>query len=330
MDGYTPRYALTDEIMGLVASICERVSSISALHKLDGRPHLRRANRIRSVHASLRIEANSLSLTQVRDVIDGKAVLGERREIQEVKNAYDAYGQLAQIDPYSMDDLRRMHGVMMRALGDGAGAFRSGDEGVFRGGELIFLAPPGWLVDHHMCALFAWLGEARAAVHPLILACVFHYEFVFIHPFSDGNGRMARLWHSAILAKWRPIFEFIPIESRIERFQEEYYAAIARCHAEGASTAFIAFMLRMIDGTLAEIAASGAWEGERVSPQVRRLIDVMDAGAAYSSAELMAMLSLHSREGFRRQYLRPALGAGLIRMTLPDKPNSRNQRYVRV
>lgn len=91
-------------------------------------------------------------------------------------------------------------------------------------------------------------------MHPLVLSSVFHYEFVFIHPFSDGNGRMARLWHTAILSKWKPIFEYIPIESQVEKFQEDYYDAIARCHVEGESTFFIEFMLSQIDKILDELS----------------------------------------------------------------------------
>lgn len=157
---------------------------------------------IRSIHSSLKIEANSLSLGQVRDVINGQLVLGEQKEILEVKNAYNAYEQLTEIDPYSAGDLKRLHGIMTR-----------------------------YTVEE---------------------SAVFHYEFVFIHPFADGNGRMARLWHTVILAKWKPVFAYIPIESQIEKFQDDYYRAIAECHETGDSDAFIEFMLRRIDNILDE------------------------------------------------------------------------------
>ena len=167
----------------------------------------------------MKIEANSLTLGQVRDVINGKVVLGEQKEIQEVKNAYAAYERLSKIDPYSIRHLKQFHGIMAKYLVEEAGEFRSGEEGVFNGDQCIFMAPPARLIPQLMNELFEWMKESQGEVHPLILSSVFHYEFVFIHPFSDGNGRMARLWHTAILAKWKPVFEFIPIESQIEKFQ---------------------------------------------------------------------------------------------------------------
>lgn len=197
---------------------------------------MRKNNRIKSIHSSLKIEANSLTLGQVRDVINGKAVLGEQKEIQEVKNAYTAYEHLVEINPYDIRHLKKFHGIMTKYLVEESGEFRSGEEGVFNGEQCIFMAPPARFVPQLMNDLFAWMKEARKDIHPLILSSVFHYEFVFIHPFADGNGRMARLWHTAILSKWKQVFEYIPIESRIEKFQDEYYDAIAQCHVAGEST----------------------------------------------------------------------------------------------
>ena len=170
-----------------------------------------------------------------------------------------------------------------------SGEFRRGEEGVFNGEQCIFMAPPARFVPQLMNQLFNWMKEAPGNVHPLILSSVFHYEFVFIHPFSDGNGRMARLWHTAILSKWKTVFEYIPIESQIEKFQDEYYDAIAKCHIDGTSTIFIEFMLSQIDKILDDISAQISEDQER-----------------------------------------PAIDMNLIRMTIPDKPNSRNQRYVKV
>ncbi|MFR7591220.1 MAG: Fic family protein [Longibaculum sp.] len=161
-------------------------------HNLDAKPHLRRNNRIKSIHSSLRIEANSLTIGEMKDVIDGKIVLGPKREIQEVKNAFQAYDMVKTLDPYSLNDLKKVHGVMENMLEIDAGYFRKGDEGVFNGKECIFMAPPPHLVTKLMSDLFSWMNENKKKVHPLIMSAVFHYEFVFIHPFSDGNGRMAR------------------------------------------------------------------------------------------------------------------------------------------
>ena len=163
-----------------------------------------------------------------------------------------------------------------------------------------------------------------------MVSSVFHYEFVFIHPFSDGNGRMARLWHTAILSKWKPIFEYIPIESQIEKFQDDYYDAIAKCHVHGEATVFIEFMLSQIDRILDDVSAQVSEENEKLSEGIKRLLEVMEYDIPYTSKALMEKLGLKSREGFRRNYLHPAIEMNLIRMTIPDKPNSRNQRYIKV
>ena len=326
---YTPPFTITNEIVSYVSSISEKVGRITATSNLETKPHLRKNNRIRSIHSSLRIEANSLSLGQVRDVINGKMVLGEQQEILEVKNAYAAYERLSEIDPYSIRDLKKFHGIMTKYIVEESGEFRRGEEGVFNGDQCIFMAPPARLVPQLMDELFGWMKRSGSSIHPLILSSVFHYEFVFIHPFSDGNGRMARLWHTAILAKWNPVFEYIPIESQIEKFQSEYYDAIAKCHVDGASTRFIEFMLSQIDKVLDDIGLQIADDNEQFTEYIKKLLASMEYDIPYTANALMERLGLHSREGFRRNYLRPALDMGLIRMTIPDKPNSRNQRYVK-
>lgn len=244
MTEYRPPFTITNEILSNVSSISEKIGCITAISSLEAKPHLRKNNRIKSIHSSLKIEANSLTLGQVRDVINGKTVLGEKKEIQEVKNAYTAYEQLSEIDPYNIVHLKKFHGIMTKYLVEESGEFRLGEEGVFDGDQCIFMAPPARFVPQLMRELFDWMKMAQGDIHPLILGSVFHYEFVFIHPFSDGNGRMARLWHTAILSKWKPIFEYIPIESQIEKFQNEYYEAIAKCHVVGESTIFIEFIDR--------------------------------------------------------------------------------------
>ena len=178
--------------------------------------------------------------------------------------------------------------------------------------------------------LFAWMKEVAREIHPLILSSIFHYEFVFIHPFSDGNGRMARLWHTAILYRWKPIFEYIPIESQIEKFQDDYYEAVAKCHVAGESTLFIEFMLAQVDKILDEITVQVDEDNEQLTEYIKKLLGVMEYDVPYTSNTLMEKLGLKSREGFRKNYLRPALDLQMIEMTIPDKPNSRNQRYRKV
>ena len=315
MNAYIPPFTITNEILSYVSTISEKIGRITAISNLENKPQLRKNNRIKSIHSSLKIEANSLSLGQVRDVINGRMVLGEQKEIQEVKNAYEAY--------------ERFHGIMTKYLVEESGDFRRGEEGVFNGEQCIFMAPPARIVPQLMNDLFNWMNKSKNTVHPLILSSVFHYEFVFIHPFSDGNGRMARLWHTAILAEWKPVFEYIPIESQIEKFQDEYYDAIAKCHINGESTIFIEFMLAQIDKILDDISIQISEDNSQLSEGIKKMLEVMDYDIPYSANALMENLGLKSKEGFRRNYLRPALDMNLIRMTVPDKPNSRSQRYLK-
>ena len=329
MGEYKPPFTITNKILSYVSSISEKIGRITAISDLEAKPHLRKNNRIQSIHASLKIEANSLTLGQVRDVINGKTVLGEQKEIQEVKNAYAAYERLSEIDPYNIQDLKQFHGIMTKYLLEESGEFRLGEEGVFNGEQCIFMAPPARLVPHLMNDLFDWMKEVQGNVHPLILSSVFHYEFVFIHPFSDGNGRMARLWHTAILSKWKSVFEYIPIESQIEKFQNEYYEIISKCHVAGESTLFIEFMLSQIDKILNDISAQIKERNAYLPENIQKLLKVMEYDVPYTSNALMERLGLKAREGFRRNYLHPAVEMDLIQMTIPDKPNSRNQRYVR-
>ena len=329
MGDYRPPFTITNQILTYVSSISEKIGRITATSNLESKPHLRKNNRIKSIHSSLKIEANSLSLGQVRDVINGKTVLGEQKEIQEVKNAYAAYEKISEINPFNINDLKKYHGIMTKYVVEESGDFRRGEEGVFNGEQCIFMAPPARLVSQLMDELFCWMNEAKQSVHPLILSSIFHYEFVFIHPFSDGNGRMARLWHTTILNQWNPIFEYIPIESQIEKFQEEYYEAISQCHINGESTVFIEFMLAQIDKILENISIQISEDNEHLSEYIKRLIEIMEYDIPYTSKTLMEKLGLKSKEGFRRNYLRPAIDLNLIQMTIPDKPNSRNQRYIK-
>ena len=329
MNNYVPPYTISNEMLELVSTISEKVGKISSHKELEAKPHLRRNNRIRSIHSSLKIEANSLSLSEVRNVINGHLVLGDQREIQEVKNAYAAYEQIPEINPSSIKDLKRIHGIMTDQTVNESGEFRKGEEGVFSGEKCIFVAPPPNMVNELMKNLFAWVAFNEGKVHPLIMSAVFHYEFVFIHPFSDGNGRMARLWHTVFLYRWRDVFLYIPIESQIEKFQSEYYDAIAKCHVNGNYDLFIEFMLDMIDQILDEVILQIDRASADISEYVKRMLNVMEYDIPYTSNAIMEALNLKSKETLRKNYINPALEAGFIRMTLPDKPNSKNQRNIK-
>lgn len=253
MNNYIPPFTITNDILALTSSIMEKVGRLNNYTNIDKKPILRKNNTINSIHSSLAIENNSLTLNQVKDVIDGKTVIGSQREIQEVKNAYDAYEELENINPYKVDELKRIHGIMTFLTIKDAGEFRNGDEGVFDGDNIIFMAPGPKLVPGLIDNLFTWMNNYKDEINPLIMSSVFHYEFVFIHPFSDGNGRMARLWQNVILSKWREIFKYVTIENQIKKYQNEYYEAINTCNINGDSTIFIEFMLKMINNTLEEL-----------------------------------------------------------------------------
>ncbi|HNZ77481.1 MAG TPA: Fic family protein [Bacilli bacterium] len=325
---YKPPFTITNEMLLRSMSITEKLGRITSFQSLKRMPTLRRNNKIKSIHSSLVIEANSLSLDQVRDVIAGKIVIGPQKEIQEVKNAYKAYEMINEFDEYSEADLLKAHGILTYLTVDESGKYRNHGEGVFSGEQVIFVAPSQDLVPGLMNNLFNWLKNDNET--PMLLkSCLFHYEFVFIHPFSDGNGRTVRLWQSVLLTKWNPIFEYIPIETRIQKYQSEYYDKIAECHKNGNSDRFVEFMLRLIDETLDEVIVNVSRETKNISDQVNRLLDVMEPDIPLSANEIMNRLGIKSKETLRARYLNPAIENGLIKMTLPDKPNSKNQRYVK-
>ena len=329
MADYRPPFTITNGMVKLVSEISVKIGRLDRYRELDTRPHLRRNNRIRSIHSSLAIEANELSLDAVRGVIDGRAVVGPQKEIQEVKNAYKAYDQVDRFDPFSIDALKRLHGVMTDLTIAESGEFRRGEEGVFDGGRCIFMAPPAKRVPSLMEDLFSWMNREKEDLHPLILSSVFHDEFVFIHPFADGNGRMARLWQAGILCAWNPIFQYLPIESQIHAFQPEYYEAIATCHREGQSNSFVLFMLEKIDETLDMVFRQTDSSDSIIGQYVKRLLDAMEYDVPYSANRIMELLHLKSRETLRKNYINPALEMGLIIMSNPDKPTSRNQTYMK-
>lgn len=249
MKNKKPPFEITNTIIDSVAEIAELVGRLTSTNQLSSNPTLRRSNRIRTIHGSLAIEQNTLSLEQVTAVLNGKHVLAPPKDIAEVKNAYEIYERLDELDPYSVDDLLTAHGIMTRELVDESGMFRTRPVGVVNqeGRVLHFGTLPQYVPDLVM-ELLDWVKNSD--VHMLIRSCVFHYEFELIHPFADGNGRVGRLWHTLLLSKWNPAFAWLPVESIIHDRQEEYYAAINASNGAGESTVFIAFMLSAIKASL--------------------------------------------------------------------------------
>ena len=240
---YTPPFTITEKMLHLVSEISEQTGALIARLGEDvPSPMLRKKNQIKTIHSSLAIENNTLSLRQVTDIVDGKHVLGAPDEIQEVKNAIEAYRLMPQLDAFKEKDLLKAHGLMMIDLVRRAGHYRQEGVGVFDGnGNCLHTAPPPGMVPQLMGDLFQWVKACKT--HPLIYSCVFHYEFEFIHPFIDGNGRMGRYWQTMLLARWKGIFAWLPVETIVKEHQQEYYNTIAKCDAAGESTLFIEFML---------------------------------------------------------------------------------------
>ncbi len=257
---YMPPLTITPDILNLVGSINNKTGRVGALCP-NPSLHQRRENRIRTIHSSLAIEHNSLSLEQVTALLEGKHVSGPARDILEVQNAIEAYAHLDTLNPTCIEHLLHAHGMLMRGLTSDAGRFRTGNVGVFDGDTLIHTGTPANYVPECMGNLFDWL---RSTTLPALLAsCVFHYEFEFIHPFSDGNGRTGRLWQSLILGAWEPLFLWLPIETMVKENQQRYYQALAASNAEASSTNFVEFMLHIIDDTLVEaLSVHGSTEEE--------------------------------------------------------------------
>ena len=320
---YVPPYRMTDRIVHLVAEISEQVGVITIQNEGTASPQLRRENQIKSIHSSLAIENNSLSLEQMTDILNGKRILGSPNEIREVKNAYEAYHLLLGLKPFSVKDLLRAHCVLMKDLTCEAGRFRSGGVGVFAGKQLVHMAPPASRVPELVEDLFSWLKNAD--VHPLIKSCVFHYEFEFIHPFADGNGRMGRMWQTLLLSQWKPVFAWLPVETLIRERQSEYYSVLAEADKAADSTVFIAFMLCVIRDALSEILQTEQVRVQ-VTVQVEQLMTAL-GGDTLSAKEILERLGLKHRPSLSNNYLRPALALRWIERTIPDKPNSSKQKY---
>jgi len=320
---YNPVYTITDEILNLVASIAARVDVLAIQSNMGKNPKLLRLNRLRSIHSSLAIENNTLSLEQVTALFEGKRIIAPPQDICEAQNAFEAYDRLLGFDPYDVMDLLTAHQILMKDLVKTPGQFRSGHIGVVRGNTVVHIAPPADSVSGLMADLLRWTKGAK--VHPLVKSCVFHYEFEFIHPFPDGNGRMGRMWQTLLLYRWKEIFAWLPVETMILERQQEYYAALGRSNDAADCTEFVLFMLRAIHDTLGRYAHSDQ-DNDQVSDQVKRLMGAIGA-RALSAVELMELLDLKHRPTFRKNYLHPALEAGLIEMTLPETPNARGQKY---
>lgn len=314
---YHPPFTLTARLIDLVSRISEELGRWAG-KEAGISPRLRRENRIRSIQASLAIENNSLSIDQVTAILDGKTVRGLPREILEVKNAIAAYELMEHLDPAKPGDFLAAHRALMQGLTDDAGQFREDGVGVYQGMSLVHLAPPAARVPFLVEDLFSWLKETD--LHPLLASAAVHYEIEFIHPFSDGNGRIGRLWQTAVLARWKPQLAFLPVETVVHDRQVEYYKALAASDAQADVAPFAEFILQ----ALMEAVSVGS---DPVSDPVKRLLSVIMPADTVGVQDLMSRLKLAHKTNFRRNYLQPALDAGVLAMTQPDSPHSPTQRY---
>lgn len=315
---YAPPYTMTTEIVHLIAWICEIVGLFTVTADVMVTPRLRRENRIRSIQGSLAIEQNSLSLDQVKAVIQGERVMGSPREIQEVRNAFAAYEALPNWSPTEMTDLLAAHRLLMAGLVDEPGVFRHGGISVFKDQKAVHVAPPAQRVSKLMGDLLNWLKTTPE--HSLIAGCIFHYELEFIHPFADGNGRMGRLWQTLILSRWQPWLAFIPVESVIRERQVAYYQALRQSDKQAEATHFIVFVLEALRDTLDQFAGTDQ-VGDHVTDQVKSFLRVLSS-SDMTLSEVMEKLSLVHRPSLRSNYVHPALKMGLVEMTQPDAPRS--------
>ena len=304
---YIPPFTVSTEAINLIAEISAQIERYAIrLEQTDGLL-LRKANRIKTIHSSLAIEGNTLSEGDVRDIIDGKNVVAPIKQIQEVKNAIATYELYPKLDPFSVKDLLKAHGIMMQALVNDAGQFRRGGVGVYSENGLVHMAPPAERVPLLMNDLFAWLKSSKDNL--LIRSCVFHYEFEFIHPFIDGNGRMGRLWQSLILGKLHPLFEHLPVENMVYSNQQSYYDAITASTNAGQSGPFIDFMLREIYNTLkahkgeplpADVDEFGVKFGVKFGVNEKKVLQLLSSNPELSVGDIAEMVGL-SKRGVEKQ-----------------------------
>ncbi len=295
MHNEKPPFEITNEILDAITQIAELVGQVNATQGLSTNPTLRRSNRIRTIYSSLAIEQNTLSLEQVTAVLNGKRIIAPPKDIAEVKNAYEIYEMMERLNPYSVDDLLKAHGVMTRELVEESGCFRSGPVGVVdKQGKVLHMGTLPAYVPDLVYELLEWVENSH--IHMLIKSCVFHYEFELIHPFADGNGRIGRLWHTLLLTQWKPMFAWIPIESIIHDRQEEYYRAINKSNFEGESTAFITFMLSAIQEALEEAVETTVVTQNMSGNDLRsyKIEKFFDKNDCISNADIRQMFNVSS------------------------------------
>ena len=325
---YNHPYEITPEILDLVVEISDILKKFGAFIELRKVPSLKRKSMIKSIHGSLSIENNPLSLEEIASIVKQKMILNPEKEVKEVQNAYHVYSNIHKYNPYSVNDLLSAHGIMMNGIMSKAGSFRNGGVGVYDGeGNLVHLAPDYQMAITKLNELFNWLKESKLNI--LIKSSIFHYEFEFIHPFFDGNGRMGRLWQTLLLINDNPAYEYLPIEAIINVHRENYYKAIRESTKKASSTPFILFMLETIKETLlTEIDSFIVSKDPDNLYYIKQILEVIEE-KPLSANELMKKLGLKSIKNFRKNYLNPALKLNIIKPTSKKKNSPRQKYYLK-
>ncbi len=323
-----PPYTITEKAADYLAKIVETVTRLEYGTQFKRDIRLHRENRVRTIHSSLAIEGNSLTLGEVTAVLEGKAVAGKQTDIKEVKNAYEAYDRIMSFNPYAIKDFLEAHRLMTDGLVKESGKFRSGDVGVFDGDVAVHIGARPQFVPQLVEDLFAWARKSE--LHPVLKSAILHYEIETIHPFADGNGRMGRLWQTLLLDKWNAIFAWIPMETVLYQNRPQYHQVLADARKANDSGVLIEFTLSALYDIIA------AQEEHQVKHKDQHQVDLSDTqiavlkaleGQTLSRKEILAAIELNGDSRAFKRHVEPLLTDGFIEMTVPDKPNSRLQKY---
>jgi len=323
-----PPYTITEKAADYLAKIVETVTRLEYGTGFKRDIRLHRENRLKTIHSSLAIEGNFLTIGEVTAVIDGKRVAGKQSDVKEVKNAYEAYDKIMGFDPYAVNDFLKAHRLMTDELVKESGVFRSGDVGVFDGDVVVHVGARPQFVPDLINGLFDWAKQSE--LHPVLKSAIIHYEIETIHPFADGNGRMGRLWQTLILAKWNAIFAWVPMESLLYQNRAEYYQAIEAARKADDSGIFIEFTLSTVLDTIIDQEKHQVKHGDKHQVDLTiTQIDVLKSlkDKVLSRKDIFAAISMNGDSRSFKRHIEPLIEAGLIEMTVPDRPNSRLQKY---
>ena len=327
-----PPYTITEKAADYLAKIVETVTRLEYGTEFKRDIRLHRENRIKTIHSSLAIEGNALTLDEVTAVIEGKRIAGKQTEIKEVKNAYEAYDKIMTFDPYSVGDFLKAHKLMTEGLLEESGRFRSEDVGVFDGDVAVHIGARPQFVPDLIDDLFVWAKESE--LHPVLKSAIMHYEIEIIHPFADGNGRMGRLWQTLLLAKWNKVFAWIPMELILYRNRPIYYRAIEDARSANDSGAFIEFTLSAVLNSIIDQEQHQVEHQDRheekhpveLTVTQRNVLNALEDGTL-SRKEIFEKIGISGDTRAFKRHIGPLLSRGFIKMTVPDKPNSKLQKY---